>query len=162
MAQDFICLLDFCQESFLYFNSFISHFKSHIKCSFKIACPYENCKRQYSIVSSFSSHLYRVHSYDGKCERLVLHPVHNMRAAANAEQSSINSDITVRPTMSTSSITNFTSTLHCDIPVAKKNFTVVLQIYYVTSCVPTIFCSRFSLDPLYSHANWYDGTGQLG
>ena len=117
MAQDFICSLDFYQESFVYFNSFVSHIKSHIKYDFKIACPYENCKRQYLIVLSFSSHPYRVHGYDGKCERLVLHPVHNMRSVANAEQSSINSDITVRLTRSNSCISNFTSTLHCDIPV---------------------------------------------
>ena len=109
--------MDFCQESFVYFNSFISHIKSHIKYGIKIACPYENCNRQYSIVSSFSSHLYRVHGYDVKCERLVLHPVHNMRSVANAEQSSVISDITVRPTRSNSSISNFTSTLHCDISV---------------------------------------------
>ena len=43
--------------------------------------------------------------------------------------------------------------------------TMVLQIYYVTSVVPTlrlILRSRFSLDPLYSQANWCNGTGQLG
>ena len=43
--------------------------------------------------------------------------------------------------------------------------TMVLQIYYVTSVVPTLWFilrARFSLDPLYSQANWYNGTGQLG
>ena len=43
--------------------------------------------------------------------------------------------------------------------------TMVLQIYYVTSVVPTLWFilrSRFSLDPLYSQANWYNDTGQLG
>ena len=41
--------------------------------------------------------------------------------------------------------------------------TMVLQIYYVTSCVPTfsfVLRSQFCLDPLYSQATWYDGTGQ--
>ena len=43
--------------------------------------------------------------------------------------------------------------------------TMVLQIYYVTSVVQTLWFilrSRFSLDPLYSQANWYNGTEQLG
>ena len=43
--------------------------------------------------------------------------------------------------------------------------TMVLQIYYVTSVVPTLWFilrSRFSLDPLYLQAIWYEGTGQLG
>ena len=52
------------------------------------------------------------------------------------------------------------------IPVCENFFsTMVLQIYYVTSVVPTfwfILRARFALDPLYSQANWYNGTGQLG
>ena len=42
--------------------------------------------------------------------------------------------------------------------------TMVLQIYYVTSCVPTlsfVLRSQFWLDPLYLQATWYDGTRQV-
>ena len=42
--------------------------------------------------------------------------------------------------------------------------TMVLQIYYVTSCVSTlsfVLRSQFWLDPLYLQATWCDGTGQV-
>ena len=60
-AQDFICPLKFCQEPFVYLKPYISHLKTHMKYDFSIGCPFPNCTKSYSVVSSFSTHLSRNH-----------------------------------------------------------------------------------------------------
>lgn len=39
----------------------IAHLKSHIMCSETIQCPFQNCLKTYSIISSFKAHIYRCH-----------------------------------------------------------------------------------------------------
>ena len=61
MAQDFMCPLEFCDESFVYPETFIAHIKKHMKYGFSVVCPFENCSKSYSNVSSFITHLNRKH-----------------------------------------------------------------------------------------------------
>ena len=59
----FRCNVGSCSSNFNTLNQLISHLKQHLKyeTAAVVICPYPNCFNTYKIVSSFSSHLSRIH-----------------------------------------------------------------------------------------------------
>ena len=55
------CPVEYCEKTFLSSADIIAHLKTHIKYGHKIKCPYVLCEKSYNYVSSFSSHISRVH-----------------------------------------------------------------------------------------------------
>ncbi|KAJ8034877.1 hypothetical protein HOLleu_21895 [Holothuria leucospilota] len=55
------CMLPFCQENLPDFSHLIAHLRTHIMHGYEVACPFEQCDKKYKVISSFSSHLSRVH-----------------------------------------------------------------------------------------------------
>jgi hypothetical protein len=55
------CSLIACQQNFTEFDSLIGHYKMHIRNCDEITCPFKHCSNKYNVVSSFSSHITRVH-----------------------------------------------------------------------------------------------------
>ena len=104
MAQDFLCPLEFCDESFVYPGKFIAHIKQHMKYGFSVVCPFENCSKSYSNVSSFSTHLNRKHphGYDRLNSERTLGPSVN----AGEQLMDIHSDLPI--TVSLNDVTSTT------------------------------------------------------
>lgn len=57
----FSCSIDSCKESFGLMKELCFHLKGHIKEGVKIICPIDNCSANFTVKSSFSSHLSRKH-----------------------------------------------------------------------------------------------------
>ena len=57
----FVCTINTCRKEVDSFNLLVKHFKTHIKNGQEVICPYRECNRTYSVVSSFTSHLSKYH-----------------------------------------------------------------------------------------------------
>ena len=57
----YICTVEICQKEFDNFSCLLKHMKGHIHNKQEIKCPYSGCEKKYSIISSFTSHLTKVH-----------------------------------------------------------------------------------------------------
>uniref|UniRef100_A0ABD2WD80 C2H2-type domain-containing protein n=1 Tax=Trichogramma kaykai TaxID=54128 RepID=A0ABD2WD80_9HYME len=57
----FICTVELCKKEHNSFQTLIIHLKEHIRDQELITCPYRDCDKQYSILSSFTGHLTKKH-----------------------------------------------------------------------------------------------------
>lgn len=57
----FVCTINICKKEFDNFHLLIKHLKKHINKNQQIQCPFRNCKRRYSVLSSFTSHISKIH-----------------------------------------------------------------------------------------------------
>jgi hypothetical protein len=55
-----VCTVETCGRQFT-LDQLIPHLKEHLKKKEVIACPYQQCGRQYSLISSFTAHISRCH-----------------------------------------------------------------------------------------------------
>lgn len=55
------CHVDFCHAKSSSFPEFISHIKMHIKEGRKVTCPFRQCGKVFTVISTFTSHLTRKH-----------------------------------------------------------------------------------------------------
>ena len=129
MAQDFLCPLEFCDESFVYPGKFIAHIKQHMKYGFSVVCPFENCSKSYSNVSSFSTHLNRKHpyGYDRLNSERTLGPSVN----AGEQLMDIHSDLPI-----TVSLNDVTSTT---ISTSNNLIVFASSSYIITHCTSNCF-----------------------
>jgi len=59
--QIYICTVDICKKEFYNFYELVKHLKFHIKKKEQIVCPYSQCKNKYTVVSSFTGHMSKMH-----------------------------------------------------------------------------------------------------
>jgi len=57
----YICTVDICKKEFYNFYELVKHLKFHIKKKEQIVCPYSQCKNKYTVVSSFTGHMSKMH-----------------------------------------------------------------------------------------------------
>ncbi|XP_039315484.1 uncharacterized protein LOC105205425 isoform X2 [Solenopsis invicta] len=57
----FVCTINICKKKFDNFHLLIKHLKKHINKNQQIQCPFRNCKRRYFVLSSFTSHISKIH-----------------------------------------------------------------------------------------------------
>ena len=69
------CTLEWCGKKCIDYKSLIKHLKSHIRENIEIECPFPNCSSAYNKVSSFSSHLTRMHKVHLRARQEVVHHV---------------------------------------------------------------------------------------
>lgn len=61
----YMCSIDICKKEFDNFSKLVKHLKFHIKKKDQIMCPYPQCKNKYTVVSSFTGHMSKMHrNYD--------------------------------------------------------------------------------------------------
>ena len=58
---DLQCSLTSCQQECSDFQEILGHYKLHIKQGHQMTCFFHNCSNSYTVVSSFTSHISRVH-----------------------------------------------------------------------------------------------------
>lgn len=61
MSVDLTCHVDFCSAKCDSLTEFYSHLKGHIKEGRAVACPFNQCEKTFTVVSTFTSHLSRTH-----------------------------------------------------------------------------------------------------
>lgn len=92
---------DLCNIQCKTLPQLIAHLKSHIMCYETIQCPFQNCLKTYSIVSSFKSHIYRCHRLNvfNQCvNQQTNYEVLDLESSSNFVQSSeINSSESTFP-----------------------------------------------------------------
>lgn len=54
-------ICDLCNIQFNTLPRLIAHLKTHIMCCETVQCPFQNCLKTYSIISSFKAHIYKSH-----------------------------------------------------------------------------------------------------
>ena len=58
----YVCTVEICRKEFDNLPILLKHLKVHItKTQEKITCPFRRCRRQYTVLSSFTSHLSKIH-----------------------------------------------------------------------------------------------------
>ena len=57
----FVCTVDICRKEFDNMYQLIKHLKFHISNQQEIVCPYQKCRKKYTVLSSFTGHLTRSH-----------------------------------------------------------------------------------------------------
>ena len=67
--------LEWCGKKCIDYKSLIKHLKSHIRENIEIECPFPNYSSAYNKVSSFSSHLTRMHKVHLRARQEVVHHV---------------------------------------------------------------------------------------
>ncbi|KAL7297209.1 hypothetical protein TKK_0009615 [Trichogramma kaykai] len=60
----YICTVALCRKEIDDHCSLIKHLKYHLNKKQEVTCPYQNCKKAYENLSSFTSHLSRYHKTD--------------------------------------------------------------------------------------------------
>lgn len=55
------CHVDFCSARCENLTAFYSHLKTHIREGKTVACPYRHCKKSFTVLSTFTSHMSRKH-----------------------------------------------------------------------------------------------------
>lgn len=62
------CSTILCKFTCNNFPDYVAHLKAHIKNGLSVSCPFGNCTRNFTVISSFSSHLSRVHRQWKPCD----------------------------------------------------------------------------------------------
>uniref|UniRef100_A0ABD2XNP3 C2H2-type domain-containing protein n=1 Tax=Trichogramma kaykai TaxID=54128 RepID=A0ABD2XNP3_9HYME len=65
----FVCSVALCKKEFDNHHLLIKHLKVHIKDGQEIKCPFENCSKSFTIISSFTSHVTKKHKRYEKSDR---------------------------------------------------------------------------------------------
>ncbi|XP_013879329.1 uncharacterized protein LOC106528650 isoform X2 [Austrofundulus limnaeus] len=69
-TNDLTCHVEYCAVHCDDLISFLSHLKTHVKEGTGVTCPFKQCKRTFTILSTFTSHLSRCHK--GRTEQNLL------------------------------------------------------------------------------------------
>jgi len=57
----FVCSIAFCRQQCASLRDFVGHLKYHLTQKTSVCCPFKNCGKQFHGVSSFKSHVSRLH-----------------------------------------------------------------------------------------------------
>ena len=58
-AVDFACT--HCEKTCEQYDALLAHLKEHIRNGDRVTCPFKDCTSKYGVISSFTSHLFRIH-----------------------------------------------------------------------------------------------------
>lgn len=72
-TSDLMCHIDYCAVHCEDLTGFLSHLKTHLKEGTAVTCPFQQCKKTFSVLSTFTSHLSRCHK--GKTEHCLLEAI---------------------------------------------------------------------------------------
>lgn len=72
-TNDLTCHVEYCAVHCDDLISFLSHLKTHLKEGTGVTCPFKQCKRTFTVLSTFTSHLSRCHK--GRAEQNLLETI---------------------------------------------------------------------------------------
>jgi len=79
-VTDLTCHIECCSVHCEDLAGFFSHLKSHLKEGTAVTCPFKQCKKTYSVLSTFTSHLSRCHK--GKTEHSLIETIVQITGAS--------------------------------------------------------------------------------